>query len=217
MSKSKATVREENQSKQQAAVDKTAMNETEEAVIQAAETEPSDNELKTMISNLSDKVEELLCLFKEKIQKDETKDSLFEMLNSKLSKYEQDFIFEHIKKRLFSDLILLFDRVENLIRATKEGKIDLQRFEAALDSFCKEILQILKRQGVKLIQTECDKFNEEYQEAIDTKRVDSREKDQDIIEVVRKGFLYDNKLLLRPEEVIVAKYEPKTEGGTNHG
>jgi len=191
-------------------------NQLQESISKPANSEVNDAD-KQILKDIYEKVTKLFMLFKEKIEKDETKDSLFKILNSKLDMYEQDFIFKHIKKRLFSDVILLYDRVEMLKKAADEGQLDPDKFGSALYSFSNEILQLLKRQGVKLLQTDSNKFNEEYQEAIATKPTDSKEHDQNVIEVVRKGFIYDEDLLLRPEEVIVAKYEPKKEGGINHG
>ncbi|MGH8524827.1 MAG: nucleotide exchange factor GrpE, partial [Gammaproteobacteria bacterium] len=78
-------------------------------------------------------------------------------------------------------------------------------------SFRDEILQVLRRQEVSLIESKPGMFNEACQEAIDTRLVSHPEEDQQVVGIVRRGFSYRGRLL-RPEEVVVGKFVESEEG-----
>lgn len=159
---------------------------------------------------LEEQMSELKQLFETKISKDEDKGELIRKLYGEVARYRDDFVFKHIKKGIYMDLIGLFDRVSGLVSFLEAApNVDKDILDNIL-SFQKEILHILKRQGVFLIDREATKFDEQFQEAIDLKPMSRPEDDQTVIEVVRRGFTYHG-TILRPEEVVVGKYKEKKE------
>jgi len=159
---------------------------------------------------LEHQLAELRELFETKIFKDKDKGELIRRLYGEVDRYREDFIFKYITKRMYMDLIRLFDRISGLVRFLETtSNVDKDILDN-IRSFQKEILHILKRQDVLLIDRETPKFNEEFQEAIDLKPVSRPEDDQTVIEVVRRGFTYHG-TILRPEEVVVGKYKEKKE------
>ena len=170
-----------------------------------AELEKEEVTLATRLTKLETNVAELTQLFKEKIDRDEAKRELIKTVTTKLQQYEKDFIFEKFQKRVFLDIVQLFDRTEDVRKyATLPESED---FNVSLESFRTEILQILGRQGVRLIENASKRFNTDFQEAIGRKPTSNPEDDDVIIEVTKRGFMYQETVLLRPEMVVVEKYE----------
>lgn len=168
------------------------------------ESEKEEFTLATRLTKLETNVAELTQLFREKIDRDEAKRELIKTVTTKLQQYEKDFIFEKFQKRVFLDIVQLFDRIEDV---RKHANLpESEDFNVSLESFRTEILQILGRQGVRLIENPPKKFNTDFQEAIERKPTSNPEDDDVIIEVMNKGFMYQETVLLRPEMVVVEKY-----------
>lgn len=72
------------------------------------ELEKEEITIATRLTKLENNVAELTQLFKEKIDRDEAK------REPQLQQYEKDFIFENFQKRIFLDIIPLFDRIEDV-------------------------------------------------------------------------------------------------------
>ena len=173
--------------------------------LREAELEKEEVTLATRLTKLENSVAELTQLFKEKIDRDEAKRELIKIVTTQLQQYEKDFIFEKFQKRIFLDIIQLFDRIEDVRMYVTLP--ESENFNASLESFQTEILQILGRQGVSLIENAPIRFNTDFQEAIERKPTSNPEDDDVIIEVTKKGFMYKETVLLRPEMVVVEKYD----------
>jgi molecular chaperone GrpE (heat shock protein) len=157
---------------------------------------------------------ELRRLFEEKIRDDVTKGDLFEKLYSDMANYRDDFVFANITRRVLTDLIRLFDRVDALIG---EGAIVHLQREDILDhvrSFRGEILQSLRRQEVSIIDDGPASFDDTVQEAVEVAAVPRREDDQKVLAVVHRGFRHRGRLL-RPERVVVGRFNGVEEGQDN--
>jgi molecular chaperone GrpE (heat shock protein) len=163
------------------------------------------------------KIEEQLSkiteLYNEKISFDELKNKQFEIVVEELQRYKNNFIFDTIQKRIYLELIGIYDHVEELLKLSNS---DLSKEDIIqhLSSFKKQIIQILNNQGVEQIFTKGNKFDPKYQEAVDVVNTEKPEEDQVIEDVFAKGFIYDNKKILRPQKVVVKKYSNK-KGGLN--
>lgn len=167
----------------------------------------SVSQVLAIIADANKKLSKLIQLFEEKIAEDETKGKLFERLHDELSRYKEDFVFDKILRRLFLDLIRLFDRISAVKEHFSLSECASKDVLDNLESFCKEIVQILKNQEVTLIEKEVEKFNEKFQEARETEPTDKPEEDLDTADVIKKGFIYRGRRLLRPEIVKVKKYK----------
>ena len=170
-----------------------------------AELEKEEVTLATRLTKLETNVAELTQLFKEKIDRDEAKRELIKTVTTQLRQYEKDFIFEKFQKRMFLDIIQLFDRIDDVNKYATLP--ESENFNTPIESFQTEILQILGRQGVSLIENTPIRFNTDFQEAIERKPTSNPEDDDGIIEVTKRGFMYKETVLLRPEMVVVEKYE----------
>ena len=145
-----------------------------------------------------EEIKTLTSLFNKRLTRDDVKEKAFNQLYNEYQNLKQDKSFESIKPTII-DLMLLYDRLDN-----KLTNIDSDNKEF-IQSVRDELLEILIRRDIHLIQRTDLVFNPSIQKAIGTKETDSKELNNKIYSYVRAGFQLNNKVL-RPEEVIVYKY-----------
>lgn len=154
---------------------------------------------------------ELRRTFDEKIRDDASKGELFEKLYADLARYRDDFVFASITRRVLSDVMQLFDRVDTLLGDGVLAGMQPAEIADHVRSFRTEILQMLRRQEVSIVDPNPGSFDETIQEAVDVRPVSRREDDQRVVAVVRRGFRYRGRLL-RPESVVVGRFKAVEEG-----
>ena len=82
---------------------------------------------------------------------------------------------------------------------------------ARLRNLRQQLLRAFDRQGAEQLKNEAHTpFDESEQEAIDVRPVNQSADHEMVLESVRCGFRYGSRLL-RPESVIVGRYESKDE------
>ncbi|WP_143162100.1 nucleotide exchange factor GrpE [Phormidesmis priestleyi] len=183
-------------------------SENEPEPIQAGQS--NVEELEPNYPSILDKLDQLNVLFQEKIQDDTTKAVLFDRLYNQLTAYRDDFVFKHVIQRVLKDLLRLFDTLEDTLDETTLANMQREDLISRLQSFQAQMLKTLERQEVELIKHNGSmRFDEATQEAIDVRLVHSPEDDQKVLKVHRQGFKYRDSLL-RPEQVIVGRYEGQT-------
>jgi molecular chaperone GrpE (heat shock protein) len=124
-----------------------------------------------------------------------------------LEEYRQDFIYSHVTSKVFRDLIQLYDTLEQTLHSNATEEISREALRVRMGSFHQQVVRILQRQEVELIESAPGKpFDEQSQEAIDVCAVERPEEDGIVVEIVRRGFRYRERLL-RPEWVVVGKYQ----------
>lgn len=166
-----------------------------------------ENSLMMFKSEIEDNVDRLSDLFEQRISEDETKDKAFEELYSQLNMYKSDFM-KSLLKPFITDLLLFYDRILNNISHLEDDNRDI--LYPVLSMFKDELLEILLRNGIEPIEKsiEGEKFNPEKSKVIKKEFTDDIDKDMTIFEVVNEGFYQDGKLL-RPESVVIYKYNSK--------
>jgi molecular chaperone GrpE len=171
--------------------------------------QPHVENFEMQFTAIQEKLDNLTLLFHEKIQDDATKADLFDKLYKQLTNYREDFIFKHILQRVFGDLIRLFDTLEDTLEEKTLENLQREDLIDRFRSFQQQILKTLKRQDVVPIESlDSQPFDETVQEAVDTSPVNSPEDDRTVIEVLRQGFKYRERIL-RSAQVIVGTYNNK--------
>ncbi len=182
-------------------------NELENSEIERLKTET----LQTRVAAIDEKLNQLTILFMEKIQDDAVKADLFEKLYSQLTYYREDFVYKHTISRILKDLIRLFDTLEETLKPSTLENLQREDLICRFQSLSDQVLKSLERHDVELIkQGNAIPFDEAIQEAVDARSVISSVEDQQVLEVIKRGFKYHEKLL-RPEQVIVGRYEGEKE------
>ena len=151
----------------------------------------SEEVLHEKVSYIVDKVEDIESLITRRLLEDKAKNSLIEELKQYLI-YRQ-YLDKGEKFAPFMKQILqVIDRIES-----SEEKSDL------LISIAEELLQILSMNGLQVIDNS-GMIDPSMHEVVNTVAVTDEQSENNIVEVLQKGYLLNNRVL-RPSKVIIAK------------
>jgi molecular chaperone GrpE (heat shock protein) len=165
------------------------------------------NQILDKLDHLESGLDSLGDIFEQRLTYDKEKEKAFDLLYTELQALKENSAFDSVKS-LYLDLILLLDRVENIKESITDDKIENRSdsIKNILTSVSEEVLEILLRQQIEVIQTVSGTpFNPSCQKAIQTQETDVESENNKVFSIVRRGFHYGNRIL-RPEEVIVSKY-----------
>ncbi len=153
------------------------------------------------IDFLRGQLDDLAGLVRARLSYDQTKEQAFDRLYSELDALKKNAALDNIKPLLL-DLILLYDRMEHArqLAADTQGNLSTE----VLQSFIQELLEVLYRREVSLIEAGPSSFDYNQQKAIGVVDVTDPAEHQRIYKVVRRGFRLGQRTL-RPEEVIVCR------------
>lgn len=170
----------------------------------SAETLTIINEIKQENTDIKSRIASLENEFKNKIRFDEVKEKQFEVMMNELERYKSNFIFNAVQKRLFMEIIEISDKVADIMKvANAEGsKEDLIKH---IESLRKQFDQLFINQGIERIVSKSDLFDGQVQEATDAVSTNVKEENQKVVEVLKEGYRFDQKLI-RPQKVVVKKY-----------
>lgn len=182
-----------------------------EANSQAQPPAPGGSEVSALLESAA-RVEGQLSALNETVEKrlryDQAKESAFDRLYAELDATKKQAASEELRP-LFIDLALLYDRIDAASHTLAQP--DRAATAALLvHTLGEELLEILCRREVELIQPLSNTFDATIQRAIGTEPAESETENNQIARVVRRGFRHCHRLL-RPEEVIVKKSTVKTQ------
>ncbi len=113
---------------------------------------------------------------------------------------------EHIKranKDLIEKLLPIIDNFEIALEAGKKLEKEGDDFFKGIKMIYENLMELLKKENVRVINPEGEEFNPEICEATVTESVEGIDEGY-ILEVLRKGYMIDN-FLIRPAVVKVCK------------
>lgn len=153
------------------------------------------------IDLLKGQLDDLAGLVRSRLSYDQTKEQAFDRLYTELDALKRNAALDNIKPLLL-DLILLYDRMEQARQLAADARGTLST--EILQSFIHELLEVLYRREVSLIEAGPSSFDYNQQKAIGVVDVTDPAEHQRIHKVVRRGFRLGERTL-RPEEVIVCR------------
>ena len=151
----------------------------------------SEEVLHEKVSYIVDKVEDIESLITRRLLEDKAKNSLIEALKQYLI-YRQDLDKGEKFAPFMKQILQVIDRIES-----SEEKSDL------LISIAEELLQILSMNGLQVIDNS-GMIDPSMHEVVNTVAVTDEQSENNIVEVLQKGYLLNNRVL-RPSKVIIAK------------
>ena len=151
----------------------------------------SEEVLHEKVSYIVDKVEDIESLITRRLLEDKAKNSLIEELKQYLI-YRQDLDKGEKFAPFMKQILQVIDRIES-----SEEKSDL------LISIAEELLQILSMNGLQVIENS-GMIDPSMHEVVNTVAVTDEQSENNIVEVLQKGYLLNNRVL-RPSKVIIAK------------
>ena len=151
----------------------------------------SEEVLHEKVSYIVDKVEDIGSLITRRLLEDKAKNSLIEELKQYLI-YRQDLDKGEKFAPFMKQILQVIDRIES-----SEEKSDL------LTSIAEELLQILSLNGLQVIDNS-GMIDPSMHEVVNTVAVTDEQSENNIVEVLQKGYLLNNRVL-RPSKVTIAK------------
>ena len=151
----------------------------------------SEEVLHEKVSYIVDKVEDIESLITRRLLEDKAKNSLIEELKQYLI-YRQDLDKGEKFAQFMKQILQVIDRIES-----SEEKSDL------LTSIAEELLQILSLNGLQVIDNS-GMIDPSMHEVVNTVAATDEQSENNIVEVLQKGYLLNNRVL-RPSKVTIAK------------
>ena len=148
----------------------------------------SEEVLHEKVSYIVDKVEDIESLITRRLLEDKAKNSLIE----EYLIYRQDLDKGEKFAPFMKQILQVIDRIES-----SEEKSDL------LTSIAEELLQILSLNGLQVIDNS-GMIDPSMHEVVNTVAVTDEQSENNIVEVLQKGYLLNNRVL-RPSKVTIAK------------
>lgn len=152
---------------------------------------------------LAAEVGELRKMIHERLSHDGVREKAFDQLYDELRQYKDDFLFQ-AEKPLLLDLLLFYDSLnwfqESLIKQEMSPDVVADSFQYLIDEF----LEVLYRRDVVPVEQHAV-FDRTVHKAVKIADTEDERADQRIDQVLKRGFVRNNKQL-RPEEVVILRY-----------
>lgn len=174
---------------------------------------PEDAVTQKMLPAMSQIAAEISTLnraIENRISYDEAKEKAFDRLYAELDELKKNSALEYLRP-LYIDLILLFDRIEN-IRQDAAVSSDTPMVSDLMKTLNDELLEILYRREIEPINIASSTFDPSFQLALTIEPTAADSEHNQVARIVRRGFKYKDRIL-RPEEVIVKKFRPTGASG----
>jgi len=153
-----------------------------------------------VLQDLAGRLDAIRAILIERLNYDKTKEEAFERLYAELDDAKEGRVYDLLHPTFF-DLILLHDRVEGYVRSDEREN----GVSAFLESVRGEIVEILARRGVEIIEVPSRTFDPALQKAIGVEETADPSKHHAIASIIRRGFRWGGRIV-RAEEVIVMKH-----------
>lgn len=188
------------------------MERREELAHAASENQQPETTSETQ-ALLQEEVEKLKVALEEEKRKVSEKEQLISEYLNDLKRVKADF--DNFRKRemlyrqqfvktanrdLISKILPVLDDMEKALFEGQKNEVSTT-FLQGIELIYRKFLSILEKEGVRPIETKGQKFDPKYHEAVATVSLPERE-DFEIIEEVRRGYLYHDEVL-RPAQVKV--------------
>ncbi len=114
---------------------------------------------------------------------------------------EREEILKMASKDLIQDLLPTLDNFDRAISSFKDAK-DIDSVISGIELVQKQLVEIMKRNGLEIIQALDNAFDPNFHEAVQ-KIVDETKPDETVISELQKGYTLNGKVL-RPSMVVVS-------------
>jgi molecular chaperone GrpE (heat shock protein) len=165
------------------------------------------------INAMTDDLRVLRQEFEARIRHDDSKERAFQRLYNELDDLKRNANDEALRP-MYLDIILLLDRIHKLEDETIEHPNANPDVHDILDTLSQEVLEVLARRGVELIQPSSKIFEKSNQRVVGTVQSSDQKKENHIDRVTRSGFVC-NGLLIRPTDVIIYVYQKEERSEDN--
>lgn len=160
-------------------------------------------DVNSQLSAISEAIEEMRSAVSDRARAERTQQQAFDALYEELRQYKEDFIFQ-AEKSLLLDLLLFYDSLnwfrESLVKQQMSPDVIVDSFQYLMDEF----LEVLYRRDVMPMESS-ERFDRRTQKAIKIIPAESEDQDQQVAQVLKRGFMR-NERILRSEEVFIYRH-----------
>ncbi|MEN2986046.1 MAG: nucleotide exchange factor GrpE [Thermodesulfovibrionaceae bacterium] len=134
----------------------------------------------------------------------------------KMVNKEREEIISYANEKLIKELLPVIDNLELAVKHS-QSNLNLSWLEAVrvgVENAIREFLRVLEKFGVKPIDSLGQAFNPEIHDAISVVETEEAEENT-VVEEIRKGYLYKDKVLRASLVAVSKKPKPSSEGATH--
>jgi molecular chaperone GrpE (heat shock protein) len=157
---------------------------------------------------MADELADMRQMVQERLSNDKVREKAFDKLYQELKQYKDDFLFQS-EKPLLLDLLLFYDSLnwfqDSLVKEEMSPDVIADSFQYLIDEF----LEVLYRRDV-LPLDENTTFDRKLHKAVKVNETTDAEADYRIAQVLKRGFIRNEKQL-RAEEVVILRYRGNKE------
>ena len=160
-------------------------------------------EIKENKKEKKNKYQEQIKVLEDKVKKLEDKNIRVtaEMVNSLRRKEEENNrLMKYASESLILDILSTIDNFERAL-SVKSDNADIENYQKGFDMIYQNLVNTLNKYEVKEIECLGLEFDPTYHQAVMTDHIDGK-KENEIIEVLQKGYTYKDKVI-RPAMVKV--------------
>jgi molecular chaperone GrpE (heat shock protein) len=154
-------------------------------------------------------------------QKSGLNQRMFDALHEELKGYKDGFLLESVHKPIIRDLITIYDDLAKIHQQMQDAVADAARLPAEVGTKLFErlktmdtniehnsefIVEVRARLEVTMLPIGSGKLDKQTQRAVAVEIAEDPDQDADIIRVVKRGFLWKERVL-RAEEVVIKKWK----------
>ena len=159
-------------------------------------------------NRMADELADMRQMVQERLSNDKVREKAFDKLYQELKQYKDDFLFQS-EKPLLLDLLLFYDSLnwfqDSLVKEEMSPDVIADSFQYLIDEF----LEVLYRRDV-LPLDENTTFDRKLHKAVKVNETTDAEADYRIAQVLKRGFIRNEKQL-RAEEVVILRYRGNKE------
>ncbi|MBS3818055.1 nucleotide exchange factor GrpE [bacterium] len=122
-----------------------------------------------------------------------------ENLRKRMEREKNDY-YQYALSEFIKDLLVVLDNFERALETESKGSE--KDFKEGIEMIHKQFKDVLKKQGVRLVETKDKEFDPKVQQALITEESDKVDR-KEVSEVMQKGYMLHDRLL-RPALVKVA-------------
>jgi len=146
---------------------------------------------------------------------------MFDALHEELKGYKDGFLLESVHKPIIRDLISIYDDLAKIYQQMQDAVADAARMPAEIGTKLLErlktmdtniehnsdfIVEVLARLEVTMLPLGSGKLDKQTQRAVAVEIAEDPDEDADVVRVVKRGFLWKERVL-RAEEVVIRKWK----------
>ncbi|MCF8009442.1 MAG: nucleotide exchange factor GrpE [Halanaerobiales bacterium] len=161
------------------------------------EEDVTEEILEERIEEIKDKLQDVIEQKDEYLNKLKRMKADFINYRNRVSKDKQQLEFR-TKMEIINSLLPIIDNFERALKSVDQES----EFLSGVNLIYKQMIDVLKKEGLEIIKTKGEEFNPAYHEAV--MQVESKEYESGyIVEEIQRGYIMDDKVI-RPAMVKIA-------------